>query len=125
MTPEPLTLSAAEKLDALREVDIFHRWHSIDEQRYCRRCGQLFTGRQISVFRGWRDHGPYRLECPTEGCPSVPIEWIVLEASHEQSAPVASGPPSPVNEEPGAAGVRYPLYRPGVFGFLRVPRVFQ
>ncbi|MBA3650536.1 MAG: hypothetical protein H0W66_03390 [Chthoniobacterales bacterium] len=106
MTPGPLTLSAAEKLDALREVDIFHRWQSIDEQRYCRRCGQLFIGRQINVFRGWRDQGPYRLQCPTEGCPSVPIEWIVLEASHEQSAPVASGPPSPVNEEPGAPGVR-------------------
>ncbi len=125
MTPEPLTLTAAEKLDALRKVDIFHRWNSIGEERCCRRCGQRFTGRQINVFRGWPGEGPYRLECPTEGCPAVPIEWIALEASPEQPAPVASGPPSPVNEDPGAPGVRYPLYRPGVFGFLRVPRVFQ
>lgn len=124
MAPEPLTLSVAEKLVALREVDIFHRWSSIDEERCCRRCGQLFTGRHITVFRGRPGEGPYRLECPTEGCPSVPIEWIALEASPEQPAPVASVPPYPPIEVIGSPGARRPLYRPGVFDFLRVPRVF-
>jgi hypothetical protein len=74
-----LELAPAKKLRALREADIFHPWHSLDEKRHCRRCGQIFTGRQIKVYRVRGEGMRYRLECPTEGCPSVPIEWMVSD----------------------------------------------
>ena len=86
MQPAPLVLSPAEKLRALRELDIFHPWESIDEQRHCRHCGTTIRGREIRVFAAPRSDPPIRLECPTEGCLSVPLEWIMLETP-DQSAP--------------------------------------
>ncbi|MGI8431744.1 MAG: hypothetical protein ACR2MW_05560 [Chthoniobacterales bacterium] len=76
---KPVSLSPARKLAALRARDIFHQWDSIDEERFCRRCGEIITGRTIKVVPGRRGLEDLRLECPTEGCPSVPIEWIVIE----------------------------------------------
>ena len=109
----PLELSAAKKLNALREVDIFHRWDSLDEKRFCRRCGQTFSGHAIKVFRGRRNGGRYRLECPTEGCPSVPIEWIVPEAETARQR-------APAEQAHGRRRWR----RSTLFTFLRVPRMF-
>jgi hypothetical protein len=82
---EPLTLWPAKKLKVLRALDIFHPWKSLDEVRFCRRCGAQFTGREIKVFHG-RHGRRYRLECPTEACPSVPIEWIVPETTMKVEA---------------------------------------
>lgn len=120
MTPQRLRLTDREKLSALHEVDIFHRWSSIEERRYCRRCGESFSGREIKVFAGRRGEGQYRLECPTEGCPAVPIEWIVLEA--EPQRPVDS--PQPVIEA-GLARAQIPRPQLGLFSFLRVPWAFH
>jgi len=115
---EPLDISPGEKLKALRKTDIFHQWDSLDEERYCRRCGHVFTGREIKVFRGWR-HGPhYRLECPTEGCPSVPIEWIATEEAQSGQPPGA-----PASKARPKVGFRWAPS--GVFAFLRVPRVLR
>ncbi len=118
----PLDLPAADKLKILRARDIFHRWESIDERRLCRRCGQIITGREIKVVGGRGEEGDLHLECPTEGCPSVPIEWIMVEAL-DGSEPVAPQlPPRPEKNglaAPGRDGFRL-RQRPGIFGFRRI-----
>ena len=42
-----VTLPDADKLDALRRVDQFRQWRSLDEKRFCLVCGKIITGRQI------------------------------------------------------------------------------
>src|SRR5665213_664259 len=93
MPPELLDLSPAERLRALRELDEFHPWGSIAEKRLCCRCDQVITGREIQIFGARSSREPSRLECPTEGCPSVPIEWMMLESAEELHVqPVAPAP---------------------------------
>jgi len=70
-------LSDEEKLEALRRLDQFRQWHSLDEKRYCLVCGNLITGRQIRVSGGTRGNGPLRLSCPTERCNSIPMDWVL------------------------------------------------
>jgi hypothetical protein len=120
MAPEPAHFSPGEKLGLVRELDIFHPWDSLDEKRYCRRCGGIFTGHEIKVIAAG-DGANYRLECPTDGCPSVPIEWIMLEPSKER---VLLRPDLQVEFSHTSPPARYPQYRPGLFGFLRVPQAF-
>ena len=78
----PLTtavrLSENEQLEALRRFDQFRQWPSLDEKRYCLVCGKLVTGRQIQVASGTRGNGPLRISCPTEGCNSIPMDWVLL-----------------------------------------------
>jgi hypothetical protein len=130
MEPEPLILSSAEKLLALRKLDIFHRWESIDERRYCRHCGETITGRQIKVFGGARTDHPSRLECPTAGCLSVPLEWIILDPPAEptRARPARAQPVEPLAPVVAAMrsatpGWNWPLQRFSIFGFLR-PHAF-
>jgi hypothetical protein len=73
----PVTLSDADKLNALRRLDQFRQWHSLDEKRYCLACGKIITGRQIQVVGGTRGNGPLRLSCPTERCNSIPMDWVL------------------------------------------------
>jgi hypothetical protein len=83
LTSPTVVLSAAarlsddEKLEALRRLDQFRQWHSLDEKRYCLVCGKLITGRQIQVAGGTRGNGPLRLSCPTERCNSIPMDWAL------------------------------------------------
>jgi hypothetical protein len=70
-------LSDQEKLEALRRLDQFRRWHSLDEKRYCLVCGNLISGEQIQVTGGTRGNGPMRLSCPTERCNSIPMDWVL------------------------------------------------
>jgi hypothetical protein len=119
MAPKVADISPAEKLRLVREFDIFHPWQSLDEKRYCRRCGGTFRGREIKVVSA-RDGTGYRLECPTEGCPSVPIEWIIVEAAEKPPPIDAQLPPSFTRDSLPA---RHPQYRPSMFGFLRVPQM--
>ena len=70
-------LSDDEKLEVLRRLDQFRQWHSLDEKRYCLVCGKLISGRQIQVAGGTRGNGPLRLSCPTEGCNSIPMDWVL------------------------------------------------
>lgn len=125
MEPTPLTLTSEEQLLALRELDIFHRWESIDERRYCCRCDKIITGRQIKVFARPRSHDPSRLECPTEGCLSVPLEWIILDPLVE---PARTPPTVPLVPRPEVIAEARP-HRSSplhflIFGFLRAPQVF-
>jgi len=54
-------LSDNEKLEALRLLDQFRAWHSLDEKRYCLVCGKLITGRQIQLDGGTHGNGPLGL----------------------------------------------------------------
>jgi len=76
-----IRLSPEDKLDLLRRLDQFRKWSSIDDQRQCLVCGKTITGRQIEVSGGTRGRGPFLLQCPTEGCSSIPIDWILPDRS--------------------------------------------
>ena len=71
-------MSDNEQLEMLRLLDQFRAWHSLDEKRYCLVCGKVITGRQIQVAGGTRGNGRLGLNCPTEGCNSIPIDWVLL-----------------------------------------------
>src|SRR5437899_8207499 len=73
----PITLSEIDKLDALRRLDQFRQWRSLDEKRFCLVCGKIITGQQIQVAGGTRGNGPLRLSCPTERCNSIPMDWVL------------------------------------------------
>jgi hypothetical protein len=73
----PVTLSDADKVDALRRLDQFRQWRSLDEKRFCLVCGKIITGRQIQVEGETRGNGPLRLSCPTERCNSIPMDWVL------------------------------------------------
>jgi hypothetical protein len=72
-----IKLSEPEKLEVLRRLDQFRQWHSLDEKRYCLVCGKLITGWQVQVSGGTRGNGPLRLNCPTEGCNSIAMDWVL------------------------------------------------
>ena len=72
-----ITLSDTDKLEALRRLDQFRQWPSLEEKRYCLVCGNLITGQQIQVAGGTRGNGPLRLSCPTERCNSIPMDWVL------------------------------------------------
>ena len=71
-----IRLSDEEKLNVLRRLDQFRRWHSLDEKRYCLVCGEIFTGREIQVIESTDGDAPLRLICPTEHCHAIPMEWV-------------------------------------------------
>src|SRR5213078_4003970 len=73
----PVTLSDVDKLDALRRLDQFRQWRSLEEKRYCLVCGNIITGRQIQVAGGTRGNGALRLNCATERCNSIPMDWVL------------------------------------------------
>ena len=73
----PIRLSNADRLDALRRLDQFRQWRSLDERRYCLVCGKIITGRQIQAAGGPRGNGPLRLSCPTARCNSIPMDWVL------------------------------------------------
>jgi hypothetical protein len=75
--PSPTTLSDLDKLAALRRLDQFRQWRSLDEKRYCLVCGKIITGRQIQVAGATRGDGPLRLGCPTAECNSIPMDWVL------------------------------------------------
>jgi hypothetical protein len=73
----PITLAETAKLDALRELDQFRQWRSLDDKRYCLVCGSIVTGRQIQVWSGTPAIGRLRVSCPTKGCNSIPMDWVL------------------------------------------------
>src|SRR5215468_6933294 len=73
----PITMSDADKLNAMSRLDQFRPWRSLDEKRFCLVCGKIITGRQIQVAGGTRGNGPLRLSCPTARCNSIPMDWVL------------------------------------------------
>lgn len=76
----PTTLSDPDKLDALRRLDQFREWRSLDDKRFCLVCGKIITGRQIHVAGSTRGNGPLKVSCPTERCSSIPMDWVLPTA---------------------------------------------
>src|SRR5256885_12042044 len=72
----PVEMSDEDKLETLRRLDQFRWWRSLDEKRYCLVCGKIITGRQIQAIGGTRGNGPLRVICPTNGCHSIPMDWV-------------------------------------------------
>src|SRR5437667_11494631 len=72
-----IELSSAEKLEILQRLDRYRKWHSLEEKRYCLACGQIIEGRDVLVVGGTRGTGPLRLVCPTRGCHSIPMDWVM------------------------------------------------
>ena len=68
-----------DRLDLLRYLDEFHYWHSLDDQRRCKRCGRVITGRQILVKELQGTRGKLRLQCPTVACVSRPSDWVYAD----------------------------------------------
>jgi hypothetical protein len=75
LSPPPL--SDSDKLDALRQLDQFREWRSLDDKRFCLVCGKIITGRQVQLTGGTGGNGPLRLSCPTERCNSIPMDWVL------------------------------------------------
>ena len=108
----PVTLSDVDKLDALRRLDQFRQWRSLEEKRYCLVCGNIITGRQIQVAGGTRGNGALRLNCATERCNSIPMDWVLpkdeilakveMKAAQENKA-AAPMPANRVNGGPECA----------------------
>ena len=73
----PIELSGPEKLEILQRLDRYRKWQSLDNKRYCLACGQLMEGHDILVVGGTRGTGPLRLICPTRGCHSIPMDWVL------------------------------------------------
>lgn len=97
----PAPLSDAEKLAALRRLDQFREWPSLDEKRYCLVCAKIITGRQIQVAGDTRGDGPQRLNCPTERCNSIPMDWAL--PTDEILAAAETVPPNECNIAPTPA----------------------
>ena len=74
--PSPLHLSPEDKLDALRKLDEFLFWHSLDDVRFCTECQRSITGWQVQVIESNGTRGRLHLQCPTEGCTSLPSQWV-------------------------------------------------
>jgi hypothetical protein len=73
----PAPLADADKLNALRRLDQFREWRSLDDKRYCLVCGKIITGRQIQVAGSTAGNGSLGLSCPTEQCNSIPMDWVL------------------------------------------------
>jgi hypothetical protein len=73
----PMNLSDEDKLETLRKLDQFRQWRSLDDKRYCLVCGKIVTGRQIVAIGGTRGTGPLGLKCPTQGCNSISMDWVL------------------------------------------------
>lgn len=108
----PIDLPAAEKLEILQRLDRYRKWHSLDDKRYCLACGQIIAGHRISVIGGTRGTGPLRLVCPSRGCHSIPMDWVIpndkVLARMSMLEETESLPAKPVahSREPFAARLR-------------------
>jgi hypothetical protein len=88
----PLQLPPEDKLDLLRYLDEFHYWHSLDDQRICKRCDRTITGRQTLVVGLQGRRGKLRLQCPSAGCVSTPGDWAYANPV-EAAKLIALSPP--------------------------------
>ncbi len=78
--PARLNLAADEKLRALRELDEFRFWHSLDDERFCGKCGRTITGQQIVVLEEKGLRVRRSLQCPTKDCRAQPGDWSYVDA---------------------------------------------
>jgi hypothetical protein len=89
----PLQLRPEDKLDLLRYLDEFHYWHSLDDERICKRCSRTITGRQIIAIKLQGRRSTLSLKCPTAGCASTIGEWIYANPMRAAKQQTDSPPP--------------------------------
>ena len=73
----PIQFADADKLEILRQLDSYRTWRSLDEKRYCLACSRIIQGYDILLVGGTRGTGPLRVVCPTRGCHSIPMDWVM------------------------------------------------
>ncbi len=61
------------KLKLFQASDPLKYWWSLDEMRFCTRCGHLFIGRDIKLVEDER--GTIHFRCPTMGCAGSWEDW--------------------------------------------------
>jgi hypothetical protein len=66
-------LTQGRKLQLFRENDPFKQWWSINEMRFCAKCGHLFLGRDIKVLQD--ENFAWYFQCPTFNCDSSWEDW--------------------------------------------------
>jgi hypothetical protein len=71
LTPEP---SPSERLEILQQTDGHRAWRSLHERRFCVRCTKVFNGYEVKI--AIQGNGHHQLQCPTDGCDSMPIHWF-------------------------------------------------
>ena len=71
-----ISFSSEEKLSALRERDIFHHWDSLTRSGFAVAAARSFPGDEIKWSRATAG---CTWNARLEGCPSVPMEWLMLE----------------------------------------------
>jgi hypothetical protein len=80
-----LHLSAQDKLDLLRQVDRWRKWQSLDDRRLCLGCGHLINGHEIDAVQTSAELP--ELHCPTQGCQSIALDWILPNPADGESQP--------------------------------------
>ena len=73
----PIQVNAAEKLELLQRLDRYRTWNGLEDKRYCLACGRIIEGHDIVIVGGTRGTGPLRLVCPTKGCHSITMDWVI------------------------------------------------
>ena len=93
--------SGDEKLQLLRRLDRYRKWQSLSDKRYCLGCEELITGEQIKVISETPEPDSLRLRCPTYGCESIPLDWVL--PSDEMLANNGNHEPLPAQSQSGHA----------------------
>jgi hypothetical protein len=68
-----LPLTDGHKLRLFRENDPATQWWSLDEMRFCAKCGHLLLGRDIKVYQD--EHGQLHFRCPSFNCDARWGDW--------------------------------------------------
>jgi hypothetical protein len=99
-TLSPIQFADADKLQILGHLDRHRTWRSLDEKRYCLACGNLIQGRDIQIVGGTRGTGPLRVICPTAGCHSIPMDWVIPTDEVLAHTPILREQPAAENSPP-------------------------
>ena len=100
----PIQLGDADKLQILRHLDRYRSWRSLDEKRYCLACGKIIHGYDVQIVGGTRGTGPLRVICPTRGCHSIPMDWVIPTDEVLANMSILQKPPPPEDRAPPGPG---------------------
>ena len=68
-----LPQTPGRKLKLFQASDPHKEWWSLNETRFCVKCGHLFTGNDIRITED--EHGKLHFHCPTFHCPGQWEDW--------------------------------------------------
>jgi len=90
ITTAQLQISAEDKLSLLNRLDRWRPWKSLDDRRLCLGCGHLISGHEIEAICG-ETEGAAAVRCPTDGCQSIPLDWILPHPRDRETQANADG----------------------------------